>query len=77
VRHELEMYQPTLAAKPQIVAANKIDALDDESRVEALARHAAALNLPFFKVSGVSGAGLPELLEAMWQRLAAARQTAA
>jgi GTP-binding protein len=77
VRHELEMYQPTLAAKPQIVAANKIDALDDESRVEALARRAAALNLPFFRVSGVSGAGLPELLEAMWQRLAAARQTAA
>ncbi len=77
VRHELEMYQPTLAAKPQIVAANKIDALDDESRVEALARRAAALKLPFFKVSGVSGAGLPELLEAMWQRLTAARQTAA
>ena len=77
VRRELEMYQPTLAAKPQIVAANKIDALDDESRVEALARRAAALNLPFFRVSGVSGAGLPELLEAMWQRLAAARQTAA
>jgi len=77
VRHELELYQPTLAAKPQIVAANKIDALDDESRVEALARRAAALKLPFFRVSGVSGAGLPELLEAMWQRLAAARQTAA
>jgi GTP-binding protein len=77
VRRELELYQPTLAAKPQIVAANKIDALDDESRVEALARRAAALKLPFFRVSGVSGAGLPELLEAMWQRLAAARQTAA
>ncbi len=57
VRHELELYQPTLAAKPQIVAANKIDALDDESRVDALARRAAALKLPFFRVSGVSGAG--------------------
>jgi GTPase len=77
VRHELEMFQPTLAAKPQIVAANKIDALDDESRVDRLARRAAALKLPFFRVSAVSGAGMPELLEAMWQRLAAARQTAA
>ena len=26
VRRELELFQPTLAAKPQIVAANKIDA---------------------------------------------------
>jgi GTPase len=77
VRRELELYQPTLAAKPQIVAANKIDAVDDESRVDDLARRAAALKLPFFKVSGVTGAGLPELLEAMWQRLAAARQPAA
>src|SRR5688572_4234226 len=32
VRRELELFQPTLAAKPQIVAANKIDALDDEER---------------------------------------------
>src|SRR5438876_2039268 len=29
LRRELELFQPTLAAKPQIVAANKIDALDD------------------------------------------------
>src|SRR5213075_2910867 len=28
LRRELELFQPTLAAKPQIVAANKIDALD-------------------------------------------------
>jgi GTPase len=77
VRHELEMFQPTLAAKPQIVAANKIDAVHDEERVTALAQRAAALKLPFFRVSGVSGAGLHELLEAMWQRLAAGRQTAA
>src|SRR5437870_3949269 len=33
VRHELELFQPTLAAKPQIVAANMMDAVDDESRV--------------------------------------------
>ena len=28
VRQELELFQPTLAAKPQIVAANKMDAVD-------------------------------------------------
>src|SRR6185503_2422744 len=53
VRQELELFQPTLAAKPQIVAANKIDALDDEARAAALARRAAELSLPFFRTSGV------------------------
>ena len=77
IRQELERFQPTLAAKPQIVAASKIDAVDDESRVAAVARRAAELKLPFLRVSAATGAGIPELLEAMWQRLAASRQTAA
>ena len=77
IRQELERFQPTLAAKPQIVAASKIDAVDDESRVATVARRAAELQLPFLRVSAVTGAGIPELLEAMWQRLAASRQTAA
>src|SRR6267143_3709099 len=77
VRRELELLQPTRAAKPQLVAANKMDAVDDVTRVDALARRASELKLPFFRVSAASGAGLPELLEAMWHRLAAARQSAA
>jgi GTP-binding protein len=76
IRRELELFQPTLAAKPQIVAASKIDAVDDESRVTDLAKKAADLHLPFYRVSAATGAGLPELLEAMWQRLAASRQAA-
>lgn len=79
VRRELELFQPALAAKPQIVTANKIDALepeDGEARVAALAQRAAALRLPFFRISGVTGAGVPELLEAMWRHLSEARQHA-
>ena len=79
VRRELELFQPTLAAKPQIVAANKIDALDPSQRdqITALQNRAAALDLPFLQVSAVTGQGIPELLEAMWRRLAGSRQTAA
>src|SRR5262245_11363454 len=73
VRRELELFQPTLAAKPQIVAANKIDALDDEQRVTKLQRRAAKLRLPFFRISGVTGAGVPELLEAAWRELTLSR----
>jgi GTP-binding protein len=73
VRRELEQFQPALAEKPQLVAANKIDALDEESRVVSLAQRARELDLPFFRISGVSGAGLPELLEGAWRELAARR----
>jgi GTP-binding protein len=79
VRKELELFQPTLAAKRQIVVANKIDALDadHDDAVAALAKRAAELDLPFLRASGVSGQGIPELLEAMWRGLAASRQSAA
>ena len=77
VRRELELFQPALAAKPQIVAANKIDALDDAARAAALEKRAADLKLPFFRISGATGTGVGELVEAMWHRLAASRQSAA
>jgi len=70
VRKELELFHPALAAKPQIVAANKMDAVDDPDRVTTLEQRAAELGLPFLRISGATGEGLPELLEAMWQRLA-------
>jgi GTP-binding protein len=80
VRHELELFDATLAAKPQLVVANKLDAADpveDAAKIAALAERATQLGLPFFRISGVTGAGVPELLEAMWQRLAPTRQSAA
>jgi GTP-binding protein len=79
VRNELALFQPTLAAKPQIVVANKMDAVDlsNDDDIVALEQHASELGLPFLRVSGVSGQGVPELLEAMWKGLASSRQPAA
>jgi GTP-binding protein len=71
VRRELVLFRPELAAKPQIVAANKIDAAADDQAIHALAARALALELPFFRISGVTGAGVQELLEAAWGQLAA------
>ena len=70
VRRELELFRPELAGKPQLVAANKIDAESDPSLTEAVARRARALGLPFFKISGAAGTGVPQLLEAVWRVLA-------
>ena len=74
VRRELELFDPAFASKPQLVAANKMDAADDEQRVKDLEKRAKKLRLPFFKISGVTGHGLPALLEAMWAHLAAAQE---
>ena len=73
VRRELRLFAPALAEKPQLVAANKLDAVDDPQRVERLAARAGALDMPFFRISGVTGQGVPALLEALWHLVASAR----
>jgi GTP-binding protein len=66
IRRELELYNPALLDKPQLVAANKMDAVDDPSRVAALEKRVRKLKLGFFKISGVTGAGVDQLIEAAW-----------
>jgi GTP-binding protein len=62
---------PPLAGKPRIAAANKIDALDDPARLRKLRAHLKGRGIPLFPISAATGEGVPELLEAMWQRIAA------
>jgi GTP-binding protein len=71
---ELRLFDAKVAAKPMIVAASKIDAVDDPSRVEAFERHVRDRGLPFFRISAVAGTGLDPLLEAMWRQIAAVRE---
>ena len=72
LRRELALFDARLAGKPQIVAANKMDAVTDETALASLERRCASLGLPLFRVSAVTGAGVGPLLEAAWQRLSAA-----
>jgi GTP-binding protein len=55
-----------LQDKPLIAAANKIDALDDPSRLERLRAHLQRAAIPLYPVSAATGEGVPALLEAMW-----------
>jgi GTP-binding protein len=73
---ELRLFSAAVGAKPQIVAANKIDALDDPSRLERLERHVKILKLPFHRISGATGEGVNGLLEAAWRQIAAVRTAA-
>jgi GTP-binding protein len=59
-----------LAGKPRIVAATKIDALDDPERLARLAKHLEAIGVPMYPVSAASGAGIDDLLEALWREVA-------
>jgi GTPase len=69
IRRELALYNPQLLAKPELVVANKIDALDDPSRVTRLEARARELELPFYRISAVTGEGVPSLLEEVWRRI--------
>jgi GTP-binding protein len=70
---ELAAFSDELAAKPMIVIATKMDAAQDTDRVEALRRHAAGRELPFFTISSASGQGIEELKYAMAERVLGAR----
>lgn len=62
VRNELAAYGHGLAEKREIVCLNKIDALSDNEISGKLKALSMAAGKPARAVSGVSGAGVPELL---------------
>lgn len=74
IRQELKLYNPELLDKPHLVAANKIDAVDDPKRITALEKRAKKLKLKFFQISAVAGTGVKELIEAAWPIIAKARE---
>src|SRR3954463_16813084 len=78
IRRELADYGHDLADKPEIVGLNKIDAIgpdEVEEKRRALAR-AAGKGTPVLALSGVSGAGVPEVLAALYAAIEAARAEA-
>ena len=77
INRELELFDAAVAAKPQIVVANKIDALDEPARAKALEKRVKKDRRPFFRISGVTGEGLDALLEAVWRAIAAVREAEA
>jgi GTP-binding protein len=75
VMRELASFSPALAAKPMLVVATKLDAAQDQGRVEALRKLAADRGLDFHAISSVTGEGIEPLKQAMgrlvWQPQAA------
>ena len=62
INDELALYNPELAAKPQLVVLNKID-LPDVQGLESLLREViTAAGQPFMSISAVTGAGVRPML---------------
>ncbi len=62
---ELEAYGGDLAEKPRVTVLNKVDALDDEQRAEALKALEKACGGPVMQMSGVAGEGVTEVLRTL------------
>ena len=70
INTELAQWSPELAKRPQIVVANKIDIMTDESLLEALRAHIAPLGYPVFALSAASHTGTRELVQTIASKLA-------
>ena len=70
INRELENYQKDIAARPQIIAANKIDCIfGEEDPVEKIRAEFAPKGIPVYAISAVTGKGVKELLYAVKEKL--------
>ena len=62
IMNELKSYDESLLERPQLIAANKIDAIYDEENSQIERIKEAFPEIKVFPISGVSGKGIQELL---------------
>ena len=69
INAELEQYSPELATRKMIVAANKVDIMDDPTLLENLRAHVEAKGLELFELSAAAHLGTRELMKRAAQEL--------
>lgn len=65
INRELEKYSKKLAKRKQIIVANKIDSMQDETLYKDLEKLAKEKNMKIFKISAATGEGIKELMQAV------------
>ncbi len=71
INHELTEFDPTLAAKPQILVLNKVDLPELADRLEEVKKHFKEVGLSPLFISAATGQGVPELMAEAYSRIAA------
>jgi len=69
MNRELALYDPELAARPQLVVLNKMDLPDVRKRAKQIARPFARRGIALATISAATGEGIAELLESIWRTL--------
>ncbi len=71
IRRELEKYSPEIAARPQIIAANKIDAIagDENEIIARLRDEFEPEGIKVIPISAVSGQNVQSLIFEVWEIL--------
>ena len=70
INEELGQYSEMLLRKPQIIAANKIDILEEgNDNYDRLKAHAEEMGYEIYPVSAATGKGVKDILNAAWRML--------
>ena len=71
INAELQAYNPEIAKRPQVIAANKTDLIysEDDDPIQRLKEEFEPQGIRVFAISAVSGKGLKELLYAVQKKL--------
>ncbi|MHC4623661.1 MAG: GTPase ObgE [Planctomycetota bacterium] len=72
IRSELEQYSEVLAAKAEIVVANKMDLAPDRDVANELE---AELKQTVYPISAVVGTGIKQLCEVLWQKVRQSKES--
>ena len=69
INEELVKYNIELEKRPQIVAANKTDIIQDEEIFESFKEEIKKLNIPLFEISAATGKGVKDLMKYTYTEL--------
>jgi GTPase len=69
ILNELESFSPTVAAKPMLLVASRVDAAGDGRRLETLKNFCRSQGRDLYPISCVTGDGLEDLKRATWAML--------
>ena len=65
INEELKKYSEKLSNRKQVIVANKIDVMQDESLYKEVEKMAREKGIQIFKISAATGQGLKELMQAI------------